>query len=63
MIGIGSPIKAAMLDIGSRLHMGRDANYLVPGAIRVDGDQMSLDVTRSRATTFALYIGVAVPLR
>lgn len=62
-IGIGTPTKPALLDISVRFVSGSSSNYLVPGAIRRDGDQLSLDLSRSRATMLLFYIGVAVPAR
>jgi hypothetical protein len=38
---------------------GGAANYLVEGALRVDGNQVSGDISRWRTDTVAFYIGVA----
>jgi hypothetical protein len=50
---------APSVDVSLRYMRGGAANYLVEGALRVDGNQVSRDISRSRTDTVAFYIGVA----
>ena len=60
MVGFGSPPSAARLDISVRYLKGGEAEYLREGAIRREGGQAFLDISRSRTDMVMLYIGVAV---
>ena len=50
---------APSVDVSLRYMRGGTADYLVEGALRVEGSQVSRDVSRSRTDTVAFYIGVA----
>ena len=50
---------APSVDVSLRYMRGGTADYLVEGALRVEGSQVSRDISRSRTDTVAFYIGVA----
>ena len=56
-------LKRAMLDISLHYVAGRDADYLTEGAIRREGGEAILDISRSRTDMVTLFIGVAWPAR
>lgn len=50
---------APSVDVSLRYIRGGIADYLVEGAVRVEGGQVTRDISRSRTDTVAFYIGVA----
>ena len=52
-------LDAPSIDVSLRYIRGGTADYLVEGALRVDGNQVSRDISRSRTDVVAFYIGVA----
>ena len=51
---------APSVDVSLRYMRGGTADYLVEGALRVDGNQVTRDISRSRTDVVALYIGVTL---
>ena len=50
---------APSVDVSLRYIRGGTADYLVEGALRVDGIQVTREISRSRTDTVAFYVGVA----
>jgi len=62
LLGFGSDT-GVTLDVSARLMSSPRADYLVPGAIRVEGSELFLEVSRARPTLFLFTIGVSVATR
>jgi len=63
MVGLGSGRSRAMLDVSVRLMSSPEADYLVPGALRTEGRDLVLDISRARPSLVLLSIGVSVPVK
>lgn len=50
---------APSVDVSLRYMRGGTADYLVEGALRVEGSQVTRDISRSRTDLVAFYIGVS----
>ena len=59
-VGFGPPPDRFRLDVSVRYLYGGEAHYLREFAIRREGGQAFLDVSRSRTDMVVVYIGVAV---
>ena len=56
-VKIGSP--PGWFDLSIRYLNGGEADYLRKGALRREGGQVALDITRSRTDMVMIYLGVA----
>lgn len=59
MVGFGSSARSPRLDVSVRYLYGGEADYLTEGAIRREGGQAFLDISRSRTDMVLVYIGIA----
>jgi hypothetical protein len=57
MVEVGRSVK---FDVSVRYLAGGEAEYLTKGAVRWEGGQTILDVSRSRTDIVLVYIGVAL---